>query len=104
MSDELMCRLRSSDAGLCGEDLTKYLPRGVTVADCLAAAARITELSAEVERLRDALEPFAQAENEAREQFSKPTTLAILKRVADYFVEWPHYTAARAALNHEPTP
>ena len=57
----------------------------------------------EMEQLREALKPFAAAEELARNQFGgKSVTLAVLLQVAHYFIEWPHLMRARALLEPKP--
>lgn len=46
----LIDKLKMSALGLCSEDLSKYIPRGVTAADCIEAARQLETLSREIER------------------------------------------------------
>jgi hypothetical protein len=72
---------------------------------------RISALEAENAKLRernaaleDGLRPFAAAAGHALEAFGvgKSVTLAVLDRVAAYFVGWTHYKRARALLQGGP--
>lgn len=53
--DELVEKLRGATRGLCTEDASGYLPRGVSAADCVEAAATIQRLLERDERMREAL-------------------------------------------------
>lgn len=61
-------------------------------------------LKARNEALEDGLRPFAAAAGHALEAFGvgKSVTLAVLDRVAAYFVDWTHYKRARALLQGGP--
>lgn len=54
--------------------------------------------------LEDGLKPFAAAAGHALDAFGvgKSVTLAVLDRVAAYFVDWTHYRRARALLQGDP--
>ena len=80
-------------------------------ADGIAARKRVAALEAENAKLRkrsealeDGLRPFAAAAGHALEAFGigKSVTLAVLDRVAAYFVDWTHYKRARALLQGGP--
>ena len=60
----------------------------------------VVALEAENAKLREGLRPFAEAATHALEAFGadKSVTLAVLDRVAAYFVAWTHYRLARALL------
>lgn len=77
----------------------------------IAARKRVAALAAENAKLRernaameDGLRPFAAAAGHALDAFgvSKIVTLAVLDRVAAYFVDWTHYRRARTLLQGGP--
>ena len=55
---ELVATLRGAARGLCSEDASNYIPRGVSAQTCLEAAARLEALHAEREKLREAVGAF----------------------------------------------
>ena len=59
--------------------------------------AEVIALRAEVERLREALQPFGDAADHAIESVCKTTTLGVLGALAPYFVTWRDFNRARAA-------
>jgi hypothetical protein len=59
--EELVATLRGATRGLCSEDATNYIPRGVSAQTCLEAAARIEALHAEREKLTRQLRDLAVA-------------------------------------------
>lgn len=80
-------------------------------ADGIAARKRVAALEAENAKLRernaaleDGLRPFAAAAGHALDAFGvgKSVTLAVLDRVAAYFVDWTHYRRARGLLQGGP--
>lgn len=52
-----------------------------------------------LEQLMDALRPFDEAQQFARQQFDTSPQIAILKQVAFYYLEWPHLTRASDLLH-----
>jgi len=55
MTSDLLSKLRRARIGLCTENPADYVARGLTVADALDAADTIDRLTAERDRLREAL-------------------------------------------------
>ena len=54
MTSEMVERLRGATRGLCSEDASGYLPRGVSAADCIEAADLIERLTTAIERIHAA--------------------------------------------------
>jgi len=76
---ELVATLRGAARGLCSEDASNYIPRGVSAQTCLEAAARLEALHAEREKLRERMRLI---EFDATNKNSAPG--ARLQRIADY--------------------
>ena len=57
--EALVARLNGAGMGLCSEDASKYVPRGVSAQTCVEAAAALTTLRKQRDELREALEEIA---------------------------------------------
>ena len=79
-------------------DLRALLSSAKATITLLMERAAVAE--ARVTVLEEALRPFADAWDNARSHFEKPTTLALIGVVCSYYVSVVSFRIARAALNH----